>query len=444
MPEYYITAKDSEQRLSRVEPADVASGPEAEGARVCLHKAHRFQTHLGIGGAFTDAAAVNFSKLPEAKQAEVLRAYFDPDSGNAYSLCRVNIHSCDFSLGNYDYLGGQEDPGLVGFSIEPDRELRIPFIQRAFEQAGGPITLLASPWSPPAFMKDTKQMNEGGKLLPEHRAAWARYFCKFIEAYEAEGIPVWGVSVQNEPEATQTWDSCIFSPTEERDFVRDHLGPAFQEHGLAAKNIVIWDHNRDHLFERAKAVYDDPEAAKYVWGTGFHWYDGDHFENLQLAHEVWPEKHLLFTEGCQEGGTHDGSWALGERYGRSMINDFNRWTTGWLDWNLLLDEKGGPNHVNNLCSAPILIDTRSGELSYQNSYYYIGHFSRFIPPGSRRLAISSSRDQLLTTAYLRPDGKTAMVLLNLADSAYACQLTGDSQTDRVYLPPHSILTILED
>jgi hypothetical protein len=159
---------------------------------------------------------------------------------------------------------------------------------------------------------------------------------------------------------------------------------------------VIWDHNRNHLFQRAKAVYDDPEAAKYVWGAGFHWYEGDNFENMELTHEVWPEKHLIFTEGCQEGGTHDGSWALGERYGRSMINDFNRWTTAWLDWNLLLDEKGGPNHVHNLCSAPILVDTQTGELIYQNSYFYIGHFSRFITPGSRRLAISSSHDHFST------------------------------------------------
>jgi glucosylceramidase len=443
MKQYYITAKDTGQKLSPFEPGDAVADPSSQDARICLHTGRLFQTHLGIGGAFTDAAAVNFDKLDDAKQAEVLEAYFDPEVGNAYSLARVNIHSCDFSLGNYDYLGGKEDPELTGFSIEPDRELRIPFIKRAFEQAGGPIPLLASPWSPPAFMKDSKRMNRGGKLLPEYRAAWADYYGKFIQAYEAEGIPVWGVSVQNEPEATQTWDSCLYTPAEERDFVRDHLGPTLEKHGLAEKNIVIWDHNRDHLFERAKVVYDDPEAAKYIWGAGFHWYDGDHFENLNLAHDVWPEKQLLFTEGCQEGGTHDGAWALGERYGRSMINDFNRWTTGWLDWNLLLDEKGGPNHVNNLCSAPILVDTQSGELRYQNSYYYIGHFSRFIPPGSRRLAISSSRDNLLTTAYLRPDKAVAMVIMNLDDQAYTCEMTGDSRTPSLQVPAHSIITIIE-
>ncbi len=445
MAKYYLTAQNTDFRLSQIAP-DALSGKaaNAQSVRLCLHRDKSFQTHLGIGGAFTDAAAINFEKLSSEKQEEVLRAYFDKHEGNAYSFCRTNIHSCDFSLGNYDYLGRKEDPELNGFSIAPDQTTRIPFIKRAFATAGGPIPLLASPWSPPAFMKDTRQMNKGGKLLPEYRSAWARYFCKFIEAYEAEGIPIWGVSVQNEPEATQTWDSCRYSPDEERDFVRDHLGPALNKGGFPNKNIVIWDHNRDHLFERAKAVYDDPEAAKYVWGAGFHWYDGDHFENLQLTHDVWPEKQLLFTEGCQEGGTHDQSWALGERYGRSMINDFNRWTTGWLDWNLLLDETGGPNHVNNLCSAPILVDTQSGELKYQNSYYYIGHFSRFITPGSRRLAISSSRDGVLTTAYLRPDGKVATVVLNLDDTAYTCDLKGDLKGTNVEIPAHAILTILED
>lgn len=443
MEKYYLTAQSTKYKLSPVEPGEIPKEGASEDARICLHRDRLFQTHLGIGGAFTDAAAVNFAKLNTEKQSEVLRAYFDPSEGNAYSFCRLNIHSCDFSLGNYDYLGGKEDPDLSHFSIEPDQAFRIPFMKRAFEAAGEPIPLLASPWSPPAFMKDTKRMNRGGKLLPQYREAWARYFCKFIKAYEAEGLPIWGVTVQNEPEATQTWDSCIYSPEEERDFVRDHLGPALQNDGLVDKNIVIWDHNRDHLFERAKAIYDDPEASKYVWGAGFHWYNGDHFENLQLTHEVWPEKHLLFTEGCQEGGTHDQSWALGERYGRSMINDFNRWTTGWIDWNLLLDESGGPNHVNNLCSAPILVDTQTGDLRYQNSYYYIGHFSRFILPGSRRMAISSSRDNVLTTGYLRPDGQVVMVLLNLDDGAYTCELTGDAAHAEIELPAHSIMTIVE-
>ncbi len=115
-----------------------------------------------------------------------------------------------------------------------------------------------------------------------------------------------------------------------------------------------------------------PPRPPYVWGAGFHWYGEDHFEQVQLTHDAWPDKQLLFTEGCQEGGPHTGSWALGERYARSMINDLNRWTVGWIDWNLLLDDSGGPNHVGNLCSAPILADRASGELRHQSSYWYLG------------------------------------------------------------------------
>lgn len=286
-------------------------------------------------------------------------------------------------------------------------------------------------------------MNQGGVLLPEYYPVWANYYRKFINAYEEAGIPIWGVSIQNEPEASQTWDSCIYTAEKERDFIREYLGPTLHSNGLADKKIVIWDHNRDQIFERAKTVYDDPEAAKYVWGAGFHWYEGDNFENLQLTHDVWPDKQLLFTEGCQEGGTHDGSWALGERYGRSMINDFNRWTVGWLDWNLLLDEKGGPNHVHNYCSAPILVDTQNDKIIYQNSYYYIGHLSRFIKPGSRRMAISSSRDDILVTAYKTPEGKYVSVIMNLANHGYECELKGDLKYRKIQLPLHSIMTMVD-
>jgi glucosylceramidase len=218
------------------------------------------------------------------------------------------------------------DFALDSFNIDRDRQALLPFIQAALKVAGRPIQLLVSPWSPPAWMKTTGAMNGGGRLRPECRASWAQCFVRFIQAYQAEGVPVWGVSVQNEPLAAQRWDSCLYSAEEERDFVRDHLGPALAGAGLGHVKIVIWDHNRDELAARASVVYADAEAARYVWGAGFHWYVEDHFDQVQLTHDAWPDKQLLFTEGCQEGGPHIGSWDLGERYARSMINDLNRWT----------------------------------------------------------------------------------------------------------------------
>jgi glucosylceramidase len=248
--------------------------------------------------------------------------------------------------------------------------------------------------------------------------------------------------VQNEPAATQRWDSCLYSAEEERDFVRDHLGPALAAAGLGHVKIVVWDHNRDRLVERAGVVYADAEASKYVWGAGFHWYGEDHFEQVQMAHDAWPDKQLLFTEGCQEGGPHTGSWALGERYARSMINDLNRWTVGWIDWNLLLDDSGGPNHVGNLCSAPVLADRASGELLHQSSYYYIGHFARFIRPGARRVLCASSRQDLEATAFVNPGGGAAAVVLNRTEQPIRFVLGADRVRVACELPARAIATWL--
>jgi len=401
-----------------------------------------FQTLEGFGGAFTEAAAVTWQKLSSTRQQEVLNNYFHTEQGHGYTLCRVHMNSCDFSLGNYAHVETPGDVDLAGFNIERDRQALLPFIKAAQRVAKRPIKLLVSPWSPPAWMKSNGQMNNGGFLLPQFRQAWAQCFVRFIQAYANEGVPVWAVTVQNEPAATQRWDSCIYSAEEERDFVRDHLGPALAAAGLEHIKIVIWDHNRDHLVERASVVYSDPEAAKFVWGAGFHWYGEHHFEQVQLTHDAWPDKQLLFTEGCQEGGPHMGSWALGERYAHNIINDLNRWTVGWIDWNLVLDETGGPNHVGNLCSAPILVEAANDALLHQSSYYYLGHFTRFIKPGAKRVLCAASREDLESTAFVNPDGSVAVVVMNRTEQAIAFALRLDAKTAATELPPHSIATFL--
>jgi glucosylceramidase len=315
-------------------------------------------------------------------------------------------------------------------------------IRDAFQAAGGPLRLLASPWSPPGWMKTNGQMMRGGKLRPDCRQTWANYYCRYIREYEREGIPIWGLSVQNELEATQRWESCLYSPKEERDFVRDYLGPTLQREGLSNIRLLVYDHNRDHILSHARVIYNDPEAAKYVWGAAFHWYVGDWFENLQKLHDAFPEKKLLFTEGCQEGGPHLGEWWLGERYARSMINDLNRWSVGWIDWNLLLDEKGGPNHAGNYCSAPVMIDTQACEILYQSSYYYIGHFSRYIHPGAKRILCTSDLDTLEATAFLNPDGQTAVVVLNQTAQTISFALRFEGLSGIMESAPHSIATLL--
>jgi len=291
-------------------------------------------------------------------------------------------------------------------------------------------------------MKTNGKHHSGGKLHPEFRKVWANYFVRYIREYEKEGVPLWGLTVQNEPAAAQVWESCVYTAEEERDFVRDHLGPTLEKAGLGHIKIIIWDHNKDLLIERIRPSYDDPEASKYIWGAGFHWYGPEKFDNLQLAHDTWPDKKLVFTEGCQEGGPHIGSWDLGERYAHEIINHLNRWTVGWIDWNMVLDENGGPNHANNFCSAPIIADTKNDRLIFQSSYYYLGHFCRFIRPGAVRILCATTREDLEATAFLNPDQSIAIVVLNRTDEhrKFSLRLPGCAGISSML--PHSIATYL--
>ena len=436
----FLTAQGQPAWLAEQTPPAPLNADASGLPQVWVDSSRRFQTVLGFGGAFTEAVAVTWRQLGAAHQDEVLRACFDPLQGHGYTLCRVHMASCDFALGNYAHVETPGDLALDSFNIDRDRQALLPFIQAALRAAGRPIQLLVTPWSPPAWMKTNGAMNGGGRLRPDCRAAWAQCYVRFIQAYQAEGVPVWGVSVQNEPMATQVWDSCLYSAEDERDFVRDHLGPALDAACLGHLKIVIWDHNRDGLVARASVVYADAQAARYVWGAGFHWYGDDQFDQVQLTHDAWPDKQLLFTEGCQEGGPHLGSWDLGERYARSMINDFNRWTVGWIDWNLLLNDQGGPNHVGNYCSAPLLADTAHDRLLPQSSYAYIGHFARFVQPGARRVLCAANRQVLECTAFVNPDASLATVVMNRSPQAVAFALCVDGQRLRVDLPARAITT----
>jgi glucosylceramidase len=264
----YATADATDLRLSKTETGLRFSnfGQPLE-TQVCIFvdPTRSFQTFLGIGGAITDASAETFAKLPKEKQQEILDAYYDPVKGIGYTLARTNIHSCDFSSGSYTYVE-DGDKELKTFSVAHDEQYRIPLIKQAIKTAGGKLTLFASPWSPPAWMKTNNDMLHGGKLKPEFYNNWANYYIKFIRAYEKEGIPIWGLTIQNEPMATQTWESCVFSAEEERDFLKNSLGPTLKKAGMSSKKIIVWDHNRDLVYQRVSTTLGDPEAAKYAWG----------------------------------------------------------------------------------------------------------------------------------------------------------------------------------
>jgi len=448
----YTTAKGTDYRLKSTETLNLLSAvqPVETQVSIFVDPSKTFQTMVGIGGALTDAAAETYAKLSAEKKKEFLTSYYDKEKGIGYTFARTNIQSCDFSSSSYSYVQNN-GAALKTFDISHDKQYRIPFIKAAQKAAGGKFNMFVSPWSPPAWMKDNNDMLHGGKLKPEYRQNWATFYTKFIKAYEKEGIPIWGLTVQNEPMAKQRWESCIFTAEEERDFVKQYLGPTLRKEGLGDKKLIIWDHNRDLLYQRAGTVLEDPEAAKYVWGVGFHWYEtwtggGMQFENARLVNQAFPGKNLVFTEGCIEKFDFNrlDDWSLGEKYGTSMINDFNAGTVAWTDWNILLDEKGGPNHVGNFCFAPIHADTRDGSLHYTSEYYYIGHFSKYIKPGAKRIVSSSSRDKLLTTAYQNPDGKIAVVVMNSGDMKITYNLWIKGKAVSTSSLPHSIATLLID
>jgi glucosylceramidase len=446
----YNTAENTNLRLSKGDNLTFSElkQPTERQISVFVNPNKTFQTFLGIGGAITDASAEVFAKLPNNKQQEFLNAYYSQDKGIGYSLMRTTIHSSDFSSGSYTYID-EGDTTLKTFNIEHDRKYRIPLIKKATETAGGKITLFASPWSPPAFMKSNKDMLKGGTLLPEFFQPWATYYTKFVKAYEKEGIQIWGITIENEPMATQIWESCIYTAEAERDFLKNHLGPTMKKEGLGDKKIVVWDHNRDLMLQRADVIFSDPEASKYAWGMAFHWYETwaggtPMFENVGKVYEAYPSKNLLFTEGCVEkfDANKYQFWANGERYGTSMINDFNNGTVGWTDWNILLDEKGGPNHVGNFCFAPIHADTKTGELIYTPSYYYIGHFSKFIRPDAKRVSTTVSRSSLLSTSFLNTDGKMVTVVMNQSDEMVTYNLCVGTNATQVSILPNAIQTLV--
>ncbi len=447
----YTTADTANYRLSLINDTSTFRNmgqPFETQICVFVDPDKTYQTYFGTGAALTDASAETFAKLPKAKQDEFLQAHFDKVKGIGYTIARTNINSCDFSSDMYTYVK-DGDKDLKTFNIDHDRKFKIPFIKKAQDAAGGKLTLYASPWSPPAWMKSNNNMLRGGKLLPEYYDSWAMYYTKFIKEYEKEGIPVWGISIQNEPMATQRWESCIYSAEEERDFLKKHLGPVMHREGLADKKIIVWDHNRDLIYQRAQTYFDDPEAAKYAWGIGFHWYEDwsggqPMYDNLRRVYEAYPDKHILFTEGCAESfdAKRYKAWALGEEYGRSMINDFNNGMVGFTDWNILLDETGGPNHVQNFCFAPVHANTKTGELIYTNAYYYIGHFSKFITPGAKRIAVSPSRSQLLATGFRNEDGKIVVVVMNQSPKHTPYYIWVKGQAIQLTALPNSIATIL--
>lgn len=406
----------------------------------------REQTMEGFGGAFTESSAVNYHRLGKEQKKELIEAYFG-DKGLRYHLGRVSINSCDFALGNYTYVE-EDDATLHSFSIAHDRQQIIPMIQAAMERTGGKMHFLASPWSPPAYMKTNGEMNHGGKLKEEVRELWAQYFVKFIREYREAGVPITAVTVQNEPAAVQTWNSCTYSAEEEGLFVAKHLGPALERAGMKDVDIYVWDHNKELLYQRFRDAVSVPGADRYIAGAAMHWYTGDHFDAIEILRKQYPGIKLMFSEGCVEYSrfADSGEVRKAEMYAHDMIGNFRAGVSTFLDWNLLLDEQGGPNHVGNFCAVPVMLEPEEQDGYVKKlMYYYIGQFSRYIPAESVRIATTQYTDGLEVCAFLTPSAERVLVVLNKSEENRPVVIREEEEGFHDEIAAHSIVTyVMQD
>jgi glucosylceramidase len=447
--------------------------PAAENeVEIALLPGEQFQTITGFGGSFTEASAHLLNRLSPENRAKVLEAYFGP-SGARYSLTRTHMNSCDFSLGNYSYAPVEGDTALAQFSIEEDRGDIIPMIKEAMALSEDGFRIISSPWTAPPWMKDNKDWR-GGKLLPEYYDTWARFFSKYLDAYRAEGIDIWAVTVENEPLGNDSnWESMHYTPEEMNEFVKNHLGPRLKADGQAVK-ILGFDQNRgEELQKWVDAMFGDTAAGAYFDGTAVHWYAStyDYFpESLQYAHEKAPGKHLINTEACvdaevphwqddawywtKEATDWGWDWAPEDqkhlhpkyapvfRYARDIIGCLNNWVDGWVDWNMVLDRQGGPNWANNWCVAPVIVDPDQDEVYFTPLYYTLAHFSQFIRPGAVRIGFKNPDEDLMVTAVQNPDNSIAVVIFNPGEEAKGIRLALQEQSRSFSISPKAIQTVV--
>lgn len=405
----------------------------------------RYQEIIGFGGAFTEASAYNYSKMSDKSKRKIIDAYFSKEKGLGYNFCRTHIHSCDFTLNSYTYVE-DNDKGLTTFSVDRDRKYIIPFIQEAQKTADS-LCLFASPWSPPAWMKDNNELCHGGRLLDEYYDIWAKYMVKYIREYKKEGINFFGLTVQNEANAWQTWESCKYTAEEEALFVHKHLRPELDKAGFVDVKIMIWDHNKERVYDRARDSFKVEGAKDDIWGIAFHWYSGDHFAALDMTHEAFPDKPLVLSEFCLGGargetakGPHS-SWHGVEIYATELIGNFNHYMAASVDWNMIVDENGGPFHDRERgCKAQIVVSPENDTVSIEPTYYSVAHFSRFVKRGAVRVGNSTYSEGIKATAFQNPDGEIVVIVLNCTKEQNNAFLRLGDCTAEVVLPEKSLVT----
>ncbi|MDG1398898.1 MAG: glycoside hydrolase family 30 protein [Polaribacter sp.] len=449
----------------------VTNQNESELVKVALEPHIKKQTITGFGGSFTEATAYLLNQLSKKNRDSIIEAYFG-ESGAKYSLTRTHMNSCDFSLSQYSYAPVEDDKELKYFSIEEDRDDIIPMIKDAMAVSKDGFKILTSPWTASPWMKDNKNW-VGGKLLPEYYDTWALFFSKYVSAYKKEGIDIWGFTVENEPLGNgNNWESMHYSPDEMTNFVQNHLGPKLKGDYPNVK-ILGYDQNREHLNEWVDSQYKNDETSKYFDGTAIHWYASTfHYypEELQYAHKKAPNKYLIQSEACIDAQVpvwKDDAWywkkeatdwgwdwapekdkpmhpkyAPVNRYARDIIGCLNNYVDGWIDWNMVLDTKGGPNWFKNWCIAPVIVNPETDEVYFTPLYYTLSHFSKFIRPEAKVIEVNYTDKDIMITAAENTDGSIAVVLFNEKESKKNIQLTLNQKSVKINIQGQAIQTIV--
>lgn len=394
--------------LNTTNETDITYNSNIENNLLNIYTDITYQTLIGFGGAFTGSSCYVLKNLPTNIYDDILNEYFN-ENGLNYSLCRLTIGSSDFSENSYSYSNKND---LSDFNINEDMKYIIPTIKSALKRNTN-IKFIATPWSPPKFMKDNNTLYNGGKLLDKYKTIYAKYLLKYVKEYKKQNINIDYMTIQNEPNAVQPWESCIYTPEEEADFLKHYLFPIFKQNNMNTK-FLIWDHNKDKILDRTIKTLVDNGALNYTSGIAFHWYTGSHFENIKLINDLFPDKLLIHTEGCTGYSKFKPKDELfnANMYAREIIGDLNSGTNAFIDWNLVLDYYGGPNHKHNYCNSPIMISKQNNEYIKTPSFYYIAQFSKYIKPGAKRLAFSRFTDSIQMTAFKNLDNSIVVVLFN--------------------------------
>ncbi len=427
-----ISSEDGKYALTEKEPFHFASKNNVgfDDKAVYVDSKRTYHSILGIGASLEHATCYNLSVLDEGTRKETIEKIVSAESGIGMNLMRICIGTSDF-VGepwySYDDLEeGKIDPNMEKFSIEKDRRYVLPTLKTALRK-NPDLLFVASPWSPPGWMKTNGSML-AGKLKPEFYDAFALYLVKFIRAYEAEGIPIHAITTQNEPNYPNSeYPTCHWTAEEQRDFIRNHLGPLFEKENMKTE-IWCWDHNWNNL-DFPRTVLSDPIAGRYVSGTAFHLYEGS-VEAQSVLHNEFPDKDIYFTEGSTFAT--DGAVEI--------IDMLRNWSRSYNAWVLLLDEHRKPNNGPHHADATPIELLDDGSLRYNFEYYMYGQFSKFIRRGAERIHTESERETLSHIGFKNPDNTIVLVVANPAAKDRTLTVVIKSKTFRDIVPGKSVAT----